>query len=51
MKKERKKKKKRWSQVASMIENGSLHVVLFTEMLLSYELWKLKTVKMCFQFP
>ena len=30
---------------------GSLHVCLITKMPLSYELWKLKTVKMCFQFP
>ena len=29
----------------------SLHVCLITKMPLSYELWKLKTVKMCFQFP
>ena len=32
-------------------DNGSLHVVLFMKMSLSYELWKLKTTKMCFQFP
>ena len=51
MKKERKKKKKRWSKVAVVTNSGSLHVVLFTEMPLSYELWKLKTAKMCFQFP
>ena len=28
----------------------SLHVCLITKMSLSYELLKLKTVKMCFQF-
>ena len=27
------------------------HVCLITKMPLSYELWKLKTAKMCFQFP
>ena len=27
------------------------HVCLITKMLLSYELWKLKTAKSCFQFP
>ena len=48
---ERKKKKKRWSKVAVEYDSGSLHVVLFTEMPLKTELWKLKTVKMCFQFP
>ena len=32
-------------------DSASLPVVLFTEMPLSYELWKLKTAKMCFQFP
>ena len=46
-----KKKKERWSKVAAVTDNESFHVVLFTEMSLSYELWKLKTVKMCFQFP
>ena len=30
---------------------GSLHVCLITKMSLNYELWKLKTAKMCFQFP
>ena len=30
---------------------GSLHICLIIKMSLSYELWKLKTVKMCFQFP
>ena len=45
-----KKKKKRWSKVAAVTDNESFHVVLFTEMSLSYELWKLKTAKICFQF-
>ena len=27
------------------------HVCLITKMSLSYELWKLKTAKSCFQFP
>ena len=27
------------------------HVCLITKMPLSYELWKLKTTKSCFQFP
>ena len=49
--KKEKKKKKRWSKVAVEYDSGSLHVVLFTEMPLKTELWKLKTVKMCFQFP
>ena len=35
MKKER---KKRWSKVAAESDSGSLHVVLFIEMPLSYEL-------------
>ena len=30
---------------------GSLFVCLITILPLSYELWKLKTAKMCFQFP
>ena len=42
------KKKKRWSKVATESDSGSLHVVLFTEMPLKTELWKLKTSKMCF---
>ena len=33
------------------IVNGGHHVNIFTEMPLKKELWKLKTVKMCFQFP
>ena len=44
----RKKKKERESKVAA---GGSLGVVLFKKMPLKIELWKLKTTKMCFQFP
>ena len=32
-------------------DSGSLYVVLFTKMSLSYKLWKLKIAKMCFWFP
>ena len=44
----KKKRKKDGQKLRLKSNNGSLHVVLFTEMLLSYELWKLKTAKMCF---
>ena len=44
----KKERKKRWSKVAAESDSESLHVVLFTEMPLSYELWKLKIIKMCF---
>ena len=43
-------KKKKESKV-KRCSCGSLHVCLITKMPLSYELWKLKTAKMCFQFP
>ena len=47
----KKEGKKRDGQKLQLKSNsGSLHVVLFIEMPLSYELWKLKTAKMCFQF-
>ena len=49
-KKKKRKKKKRWSKVAAKYDSKSLHVVLFTEMPLKTELWKLKIAKMCFQF-
>ena len=49
VKKERKKKD--GQKLRLKADNGSLHVVLFTEMSLSYKLWKLKITKMCFQFP
>ena len=41
-------KKKSESKVAA---GGSLYVCLITEMSLKTELWKLKTVKISFQFP
>ena len=44
-------KKKDGQKLRLKFDSGSLHVVLFTEMPLSYKLWKLKTAKMCFQFP
>ena len=44
-------KKKNGQKLRLKADNGSLHVVLFTEMSLSYKLWKLKITKMCFQFP
>ena len=48
---ERKKKKvKRWSKVAAEYCLWIPYVYLITILSLSYELWKLKTVKMCFQF-
>ena len=47
---EERKKKKEESNVKSY-GCGSFHVCLITKMPLSYELWKLKTIKMCFQFP
>ena len=46
-----KKKKSMWSKVAAGTVCGSPFVCLITILLLSYELWKLKTTKMCFQFP
>ena len=45
---EREKKKVSWSKVAV---KWVPHVCLITKMSLSYELWKLKTAKRCFQFP
>ena len=45
---EEEKKKESESKVAA---GGSLGVCLITEMPLKIELWKLKTPKMCFQFP
>ena len=42
---------KKWSKVAADRNNGSLYVCLITKMPLKIELWKLKTAKMCFQFP
>ena len=45
---EEREKKSSWSKVAI---KWVPHVCLITKMPLSYELWKLKTAKMCFQFP
>ena len=45
------KKEKKWSKVMVNPDNGSLHVCLITKIPLKTELWKLKTAKMCFQFP
>ena len=47
-KKEKKKKKKDGQKLRLKANSGSLYVVLFTEISLSYELWKLKTAKICF---
>ena len=44
----RRKKKVSWSKGAV---EWVPHVCLITKMPLSYELWKLKTAKSCFQFP
>ena len=46
--KKEKRKKESESKVAA---GGFLAVCLIIEMLLKTELWKLKTPKMCFQFP
>ena len=45
------KKKKKESKVATGTVHESPFVCLITILSLSYELWKLKTTKMCFQFP
>ena len=45
------RKKKDGQKLRLKSDSGSLHVVLFMEMPLNYKLWKLKTAKMCFQFP
>jgi len=47
---EKKKKIKRWSKDATEYYLWVPYVYLITILPLSYELWKLKTVKMCFQF-
>ena len=46
-----KKKTKKMSKVATDSNRRTQYVVLITEMPLKTELWKLKTPKMCFQFP
>ena len=45
---EEREKKSSWSKVAVKWVS---HMCLITKMPLSYELWKLKTAKRCFQFP
>ena len=47
----KKKKVKRWSKVAAEYYLWVPYVCLIIILSLSYELWKLKTAKMCFQFP
>ena len=49
--KKKEKKSQKWSKVAASTICGSTFICLITILLLSYELWKLKTAKMCFQFP
>ena len=48
--KEERKVEKKGGKMVKSCGCGSLHVCFFTEMPLCYELWKLKIVKMCFQF-
>ena len=48
---ERKKKVKWWSKGAVEYCFWVPYVYLITILSLSYELWKLKIVKICFQFP
>ena len=50
-KKGKKKKSQKWSKVAADAVCGSPFVCLITILPMSDELWKLKTAKMCFQFP
>ena len=50
-KKGKKKKSQKWSKVAADTVCGSPFVCLITILPMSDELWKLKTAKMCFQFP
>ena len=48
------KKEKKKSQRSKVVAEYCLwvpYVCLITILPLSYELWKLKTAKMCFQFP
>ena len=49
--KEKKKKSQKWSKVAAGYYLWVPYVCLITILSLSYELWKLKTTKICFQFP
>ena len=48
---EREKKSQNWSKVAARYCLWVPFVCLITILQLSYELWKLKTAKMYFQFP
>ena len=50
-KRKEKKRKKRGLKVAAESDSGTRYVILFMEMLLKTELWKLKTHFMYFQFP
>ena len=50
-KEKKKKKSQKWSKVAARYCLWVSYVYLITILPLSYELWKLKTAKMCFQFP
>ena len=45
------KKKVDWSKGAAELWLMGPYVCLITKMSFSYELWKLKTLKMCFYFP
>ena len=45
------KKKKKKSKVGQKLRLWVPYVCLITILPLSYELWKLKTAKSCFQFP
>ena len=47
----KKKKKVDWSKGALSYDQQVPHMCLITKMPLNYELQKLKTTKMCFQFP
>ena len=47
----KKKKKVKSGQSCSWYYLRVPHVCLIKKISLSYELWKLKTVKSCFQFP
>ena len=49
--KKRRRKSQKWSKVATGYCLWVPYMCLITILLLSYELWKLKTAKMCFQFP
>ena len=50
-KKKKRKKSQKWSKVAARYCLWVSYVCLIIILPLSYELWKLKTAKMCFQFP